>query len=112
MRAWERGNWPAASGRSAVRRTPRACRASPPERRAAELCAAVTQVVLDLGEISWTIFGTPMHFTPQSTARFSAAKHVIDSACLDMVARRKATAPACRPRDLLTLLVESDSTDE
>lgn len=79
--------------------------------QAADLCAAVTQTIQDLGEISWTIFGAPMHFTPQTNARFATAQNVIDAACYDMVARRRSLPPKNRPRDLLTLLIQADTDD-
>jgi len=73
------------------------------------LTEAVTQTINDMGKISWTIFGVPMDFSPESTAIFSAAKDVIDSACYRMIARRRSQAPSERPRDLLTLLIEADT---
>lgn len=73
------------------------------------LCEAVTQVITDLGEISWTVFGDPFHFAPNTTTAFSKGKEVIDSACYDLIARRKAQQPSQRPRDLLTLLIEADT---
>ena len=71
------------------------------------LCAAVSQVVNALGRISWTIFGAPMVITPEGTAEFSRAKMLIDEVCADMIARRRRVAVALRPRDLLTLLIET-----
>jgi cytochrome P450 len=76
---------------------------------AAQLCDAVTDTITDLGKISWTIFGMPTRFTPDCAARFAAAKNVIDAACYDMIARRRGQAPSGRPRDLLTMLIESDT---
>ena len=78
-----------------------------PDERAIELCDAVTKTVEDLAEISWTIFGTPMRFGPDSSAKFAAARGIIDDICYQMVADRKAQAPQARPRDLLTLLIEA-----
>lgn len=77
--------------------------------QSAQLCAAVTQTITDLGKISWTIFGVPVHFTPHSNANFASGKSVIDTVCYDMIARRRAQAPADRPDDLLTMLVEADT---
>ncbi|MDB5333783.1 MAG: cytochrome [Phycisphaerales bacterium] len=79
------------------------------DEHAAALCAAVTQTVNDLGKISWTVFGVPVLFTPDRNASFASAKGAIDGACHDMIARRKALAPADRPRDLLTMLIEAQT---
>lgn len=76
-----------------------------------KLCAAVSQIINDLGMISWTIFGVPAKFTPESNAGFIAAKNVIDAVCYDMIARRRSLAPPDRPRDLLTMLIEADTDD-
>lgn len=76
--------------------------------RTAELCAAVTQTVTELGKISWTIFGTPVLFTPERTADFGSAKSVIDEFCHEMIARRRALPQAQRPADLLTLLIQAE----
>ncbi len=75
---------------------------------ATELCAAITQTINDLGNISWTIFGVPVRFTPSSNASFHAGKDTIDAVCYDMIARRRAMMPGNRPADLLTLLIEAD----
>jgi cytochrome P450 len=72
------------------------------------LCAAITQTINDLGKISWTIFGVPVQFTPNSNAAFAAGKGVIDATCYDMIARRRARSPGDRPRDLLTMLIEAE----
>jgi cytochrome P450 len=80
--------------------------------RTDDLCAAITQTINDLGNISWTIFGVPVRMTPGSNASFNSGKQVIDSVCYEMIARRRALPPASRPRDLLTLLLEADTNDE
>jgi cytochrome P450 len=72
-----------------------------------ELCAAVTRVINDLGRISWTIFGSPMQFTPTSSGDFASARKVIDTLCYDLIARRRAMPIERRPRDVLTLLVNA-----
>jgi cytochrome P450 len=77
------------------------------DEQSARLCAAVTQVITELGRISWTIFGAPVLFTPHSTREFRDAKAVIDEVCCDMIARRQGTPAERRPRDLLTMLIES-----
>jgi cytochrome P450 len=79
-----------------------------PDARAAELCGAITQTINDLGQISWTVFGVPVRLTPQRNASFAGGKGVIDAFCYELIARRRATPAADRPRDLLTLLVEAD----
>ncbi len=79
------------------------------EEKATALCEAITQTLKDLGNISWTIFGVPARFTPNSNATFTACKQVIDGACYDMIARRRAMPAADRPADLLTLLIDADS---
>jgi cytochrome P450 len=76
-----------------------------------KLCAAVTQIINDVGRISWTIFGASVQFTPDSNAGFIAAKNVIDALCYDMIARRRSLSPPDRPRDLLTMLIEADTED-
>jgi cytochrome P450 len=73
------------------------------------LCEAVTQTITDLGRISWTIFGVPVQFSPDSTAAFSAGKEVIDRMCYGMITRRRSQEPSQRPRDLLTLLIQADT---
>ncbi|MEO8306929.1 MAG: cytochrome P450 [Pseudomonadota bacterium] len=77
--------------------------------RANELCEAVTQTILDLSDISWTIFGMPMQFTPTSSAGFAAARKVVDATCYEMIARRRTQTAGQRPRDLLTLLIEAET---
>jgi cytochrome P450 len=76
----------------------------------AELCRALTQTILDLGKISWTLFGNPVRISPGRNAGFEAAKKVIDDVCYEMIARRRAMPPANRPRDLLTLLINANPT--
>jgi cytochrome P450 len=79
----------------------------------ADLCTAITQTINDLGNISWTVFGVPVRITPGSNASFNAGKHVIDSICYDMIARRRALPPTSRLPDLLTLLLDEESlTDQ
>ena len=78
-----------------------------PAQRGIELCDAITQTLVDLGEISWMIFGSPMTFGPNSSAKLAASKAVIDRVCYEMIAARRAQAPQSRPRDLLTLLIEA-----
>ena len=82
-----------------------------PDSKMTDLCAAVTQTIEDLGEISWTIFGTPMHFAPGASEKFAAGRKIIDQTCYEMISARRALPQDRRPRDLLTLLVESDSGD-
>lgn len=82
-----------------------------PDSKMTDLCAAVTQTIEDLGQISWTIFGTPMHFAPGASEKFAAGRQVIDQTCYDMISARRAMPQDRRPRDLLTLLIESDSGD-
>jgi len=79
---------------------------------ASQLCDAVTQSLNILGRISWTIFGIPVSFTPGNTAVFAAARQVLDAACFEMIARRRARQSADRPRDLLTLLIEDESATD
>lgn len=76
---------------------------------AASLCNAVTQVINELGKISWTIFGVPVSITPAGNANFSAARKLIDDLCHEMIARRRALAPGDRPPDLLTLLIGAET---
>ncbi|HEX5243291.1 MAG TPA: cytochrome P450 [Tepidisphaeraceae bacterium] len=78
-----------------------------PDGKMTDLCAAVTQTIEDLGEISWTIFGTPMHFAPGASEKFAAGRKVIDQTCYEMISARRAMPQDQRPRDLLTLLIES-----
>ncbi len=75
---------------------------------AAELCSAVTQTIIELGKVSWTIFGAPFEFSPGGNAEFAASKKVIDTTCYDLIARRRAQSPQDRPRDLLSLLIDAD----
>ncbi len=76
---------------------------------AAELCAAITLTINDLGNISWTVFGVPVQLTPERNASFASGKKIIDTTCYDMISRRRATPPAQRPRDILTLLIEAET---
>ncbi len=78
-----------------------------PDGKMTDLCAAVTQTIEDLGQISWTIFGTPMHFAPGASEKFAAGRQVIDQTCYEMISARRAMPQDQRPRDLLTLLIES-----
>jgi len=78
---------------------------------AAQLCDAVTQTINHLGSISWSVFGAVPRFTPDSSAAFAASKSWIDTACREMIVRRRSQNPADRPRDLLTLLIEAESDD-
>ncbi len=80
-----------------------------PDEQVNGLCNAVTETIVHLGNISRTVFGVPMHFTPSSSANFAAAKKVIDTACYDMINRRRAMAAAERPDDLLTMLIAADT---
>jgi cytochrome P450 len=48
-------------------------------------------------------------FTPQGTAEFRGAKDLIDAICYDVIDRRHRTPAEQRPRDLLTMLIESGS---
>ncbi len=73
------------------------------------LCAAITQILNDVGRLSWTIFGVPAHFTPASTGILAAAKKVVDSTCYELIARRRAQSPADRRKDLLTMLIQADT---
>jgi cytochrome P450 len=75
------------------------------------LCHAVTQAINDLGNISWTIFGVPVRITPDSNASFNSSRHIIDTVCYDVLARRRATPSDKRPHDLLTLLIEAAESD-
>lgn len=72
---------------------------------AADLCAAVTQSIIELGKVSWTIFGAPFEFSPAGNSEFAASKKVIDTTCYDLIARRRAQEKENRPRDLLSLLL-------
>jgi cytochrome P450 len=72
---------------------------------AAELCSAVTQTILQLGEVSWTIFGAPYEFSAAGNSQFAAAKNVIDTTCYGLIANRRALAKKDRPHDLLSLLL-------
>ena len=78
-----------------------------PDSKMTDLCAAVTQTIEDLGQISWTIFGTPMHFAPGASAKFAAGRKAIDQTCYEMISARRAMPQDRRPCDLLTLLIES-----
>jgi cytochrome P450 len=80
------------------------------DQQATELCAAVTQTINDLGNISWTVFGVPVQLTPNRNASFNSGKKLIDRTCHDMIARRRAQSPSARPQDLLTLLIEAQGT--
>jgi cytochrome P450 len=82
-----------------------------PAQRGIELCDAITQTLVDLGEISWMIFGSPMSFGPHSSAKLASSKAVIDGVCYEMIAARRAQPPQSRPRDLLTLLIEAHRDD-
>jgi len=82
-----------------------------PDGKMTDLCAAVTHTIENLGEISWTIFGTPMHFAPGASEKFTAGRKVIDQTCYEMISARRAMPQDRRPRDLLTLLIESDPGD-
>ena len=73
-----------------------------------QVCAAaVTQTITELGKISWTIFGAPFQFKPETNAEFAASKRVIDDTCYEMIARRRSTPAAQRPNDLLSLLLRT-----
>jgi cytochrome P450 len=79
---------------------------------ASQLCDAISRSLDVLGRISWTVFGIPVSFTPNSTAVFTAARQVLDSTCFEMIARRRALQPADRPRDLLTLMIEDENAED
>ncbi|HEX4797320.1 MAG TPA: cytochrome P450 [Humisphaera sp.] len=78
---------------------------------AARLCDAVTQTINHLGSISWTIFGAAPRFTPDTASAFAGSKNWIDSKCREMILRRRSQNSADRPRDLLSLLIESEGDD-
>jgi cytochrome P450 len=72
---------------------------------AADLCGAVTQTIIELGKVSWTIFGAPFEFSPAGNSDFAASKKIIDTTCYELIARRRAQTREDRPRDLLSLLL-------
>ncbi len=74
-----------------------------------DLSAAVTQTINELGNLSWVIFGIPVHFTPETSASFAHGKKIIDTTCHNLVTRRRAQPPSERPRDLLTMLIEAQT---
>jgi cytochrome P450 len=78
-----------------------------PDGPADALCAAVSQNIIGLGKLSWTVFGAPVRLAPDTTARLADTRGVIDAVCHDMIARRRSLPPGDRPRDLLTMLVEA-----
>jgi cytochrome P450 len=77
------------------------------DERADELRNAITKTIDDLGEMSVAVFGVEVQIAPDRRAKFSAAMKVIDAFCSEMIARRRAQSASERPRDLLTLLIET-----
>ena len=56
---------------------------------AGELCGAVTQSIIELGKVSWTIFGAPFEFSPAGNSEFAESKRIIDTTCYDLIAKRR-----------------------
>src|SRR5579863_1659244 len=81
------------------------------DEEAAALCAGVTEIINEVGKFSWTIFGAEVNFTPEGNAEFRRAKAVIDEMCHNLISRRRGTPQEERPRDLLSMLIESGTGD-
>ena len=73
------------------------------------LCSSITQTLVELGNLSWTVFGASVQVTPGGMANFTAGKKAVDEICYELIARRRQLPPQRRPQDLLTLLIEAET---
>jgi len=68
-----------------------------------ELCAAITEIIEDLGSISGTYFNAPAYFNPSRNVRVQSSMQTIDRMTYGLIAERRVLQN--KPRDLLSTLV-------